>query len=78
VALKTHRDLADQLSASLGALDAAIRTRLPELGRRQTRRRLETARSDKGLRGAVVAALRWFTGSAGSQPTVPRARSAHA
>jgi len=77
VARETLHDLAGQLSALLSDMDAAIRARLQELARYETRRRLETTEQNKGLRAVVVSALRWFTNSAELRPTFRRARSPH-
>ena len=75
MARETLPELAYQLSALLSELDAAIRARLPGLGRPETRQRLEPAQLDKGLRGAVTAALRWFANPAWRQAPVRRTRS---
>lgn len=78
MALETHTALIEQLSTLLRDLDAAIRARLSESPRQDARRELESAPNDLGVRGLVASALRWFTGSTGSQPTISRARSPHA
>jgi len=78
VARETLPDLAHQLSALLSELDAAIRARLPQLGRQETSQRLETAQPNSGLREVVRATLRWFSGPDARQPTVGRTRSARA
>jgi hypothetical protein len=78
VALETRAALAEQLSALLRDIDAAIRARLPESGRPETARRSENAQHDEGRGGVVAAALRWLTRASGDEPTSRRARPARA
>jgi hypothetical protein len=66
VARETREDLAHQLAGLLNEVDEAIRARFRESRRRETARRGRGWRD--GLRGAVVAALVRFVGSAGRLP----------
>jgi hypothetical protein len=75
VARETRQDLADRLSGLLNDVDEAIRARFRESRSRGTTRRGRGRRV--GLRGAVVAALLRFVGSAERlpQPGSRRTRS---
>ena len=73
MATDTRASLADQLSAVLTDLDAAIRGWVPQSERQDTRRELEPDGHDKGLRAIMAAALGWFTSSTSPQPRIRRA-----
>ena len=73
MATDTRASLADQLSAVLTDLDAAIRVWLPQSEKQDSRHELEPDGHGKGLQGVIAAALGWLTSSASPQPRIRRA-----